>query len=177
MDYFSILPRDISNLLLYYTNYENFKVAAEIYERCMIIWEDIDLEGHNTRRLLLDSYMRNELGLRFTHERIQFADTYDGPHKCLLAILDPSQLVTLDSLTHLLRELCKKRYSDYLYGGFTWRINEIRSILCKHNGPLRIIKIDLHPDNAFDMSSYIVVNINDFSSTNFMNDLAKGLLY
>jgi hypothetical protein len=178
MDYLSIVPKDIRNLLQYYTNYENFEVAAEIYRKCLIIWEYIySDEEEETKSSQLDSYLRNELGLKFTYQKIQFEDRYDGPHKCLKLILDPGQLVTLDVLTHLVRELCKKRNCNYMYRDSTHRIFEINWILCKNRTPLRIIQIILDLDRPTETSSHIVVNINDLSSANFINDLARGLLY
>ena len=166
MDYLSILPTDLKNLLQHYINYDSWAIVAEIYEKFLFFYRTSGVEPVYEAflsKLKLKYLMKDTINNDAIFSDIDF--------HCRTPILDASQLITPKTVKTVLKEFAAnpKEFQTMYYG--------VNKILKTHNCPLEIIELRITKIKCFNSMTeqcerHVVVN----SETHNLNDIADNIV-
>lgn len=174
MDYISILPKDLKNLLNHYTNHHYWKVMSEIYRRFLQISSFDDKDAEDGKRALLET-----LGLKYsmdirsvTHNG---ADELTHKYSTSKPELDIDQLVTVIDVQKLFNILIVNDFGDDLF--VDYMLKEINLLLREYQCPLFLLKIELSDgcSTTIGAKRWFVVNSQICDFNILMNNIGNAL--
>ena len=168
MDYLSILPFDLKNLLQHYINRENWKVASDIINSFLRFHTPIPPHGESyaddTELIASNVKMLSNLKLKFSLSK------YPNINRSHLIIpnLEVDELITLQVVKRILNEYIKEVNVKDLWV----RINKL---LETYNCPVQIIKIKTKCYPNTKCTKYIVVDTEVYTPSVLMDNLVNKM--